>query len=53
MAVNTAGPCLISTVLFYIASIHYARFKQNLEAEKEEAEVKASNFNFSDVNSVQ
>ena len=53
LALNTAGPCLISAILFWIASIHYGRFKQNIEAEKEEAEVKASQFNFSDVQSLQ
>ena len=50
---NTAGPCLVSTILFWVASIHYAKFKQNLEVEKEDAEAKASQYNFSDVNSTQ
>ena len=27
IAVNTAGPCLVSTILFWVASIHYAKFK--------------------------
>jgi len=44
---------VVSAILFYIASIHYARFKSQLEVEKEDAEVKASNYNFSDANSVQ
>lgn len=42
LAVNTALPCLCSSILFYVASHHYAKFRKNLEEENEEVEVKAS-----------
>ena len=50
---NTAGPCLISAVLFYISSIHWLEFKSNRDAEYVEAKTKASNYDFSDTASVQ
>lgn len=52
IALNTAIPCALAAVLFYVASIHYGRFKQKLEMEKEEANIKASNLDFSDQKSV-
>ena len=42
LTVNTAIPCLIAALFFYISSIHYAEFRRNLEVEKEEAQDKAS-----------
>ena len=46
LAANTAIPCLISAFLFYMASIHYEEHRRQLEAEKEDAQTKASNYNF-------
>ena len=34
--------------MFYIASNHYAKFRKDLEQDNEEAEVKASQYNFDD-----
>jgi len=53
IAINTALPCLISALLFYIAKSHYADFRRQVEIEKEEASVKASQYNFEDSQSVQ
>ena len=46
MAVNTAVPCFISAICFFKASVHYAEHRRLLEAEKEDAQDKASNYNF-------
>ena len=46
LAANTAIPCLIASVFFYIAGIFYGQVKREIEMEKEDALTKASHFNF-------
>ena len=46
MAVNTAIPCFISAICFFKASGHYAEHRRKLEVVKDDAQTKASNFNF-------
>lgn len=53
IALNTAVPCLISSILFYISSIHFLKFKQKVQEDKTEALAKASNYVFSETASVQ
>lgn len=53
IAFNTAFPCLVSAILFYISKSHYAEFRRNLEIAKENATVKASSYKFDDSQSVQ
>ena len=35
LTVNTAGPCLIAAVFFYISSFYYAEYRANLVDEKD------------------
>lgn len=52
LAVNTALPCAIGAFFFWISSIHYEKFRRQIEDEKIEAQTKASNFNWDDAQSV-
>ena len=46
LAINTALPCLIASVFFYISGIYYGRVKREMEIQKEDAMTKASQFQF-------
>lgn len=46
LAVNTAVPCAIAAVLFFISGNFYAQHKKEMELEKEDAMTKASQFKF-------
>ena len=52
IALNTAIPCILAAFTFWISSIHYGRFKEQLEKEKDDAQAKASNLDISDVKTV-
>ena len=43
---NTALPCILAMVFFYISGIYYDRFRRNLAKEVEEVQEKASQFKF-------
>ena len=42
LAINTAVPCAIASLFFFISGNYYAKHKKELEVEKEDALTKAS-----------
>ena len=44
IAINTAAPCAVAAVLFWISGNFYARHKRDMEIEKEDAMAKASQY---------
>ena len=52
LTVNTALPCLASSILFYVSAGYYERFRNSLEMDREEAQTKASNYMFEEGGSV-
>ena len=46
LAINTAAPCAVAAVFFFISGNYYAQFKKAMEAERDDAMTKASNYKF-------